>query len=46
MKWNNHKDNVNYDWNKYEVDIENISKYEGNSKMSVMDELESVGVVI
>ena len=46
MKWNNHKDNVNYDWNKYEVDIENISKYESNSKMAVMDELELVGVVV
>ena len=46
MKWNNHKDNINYDWNKYEVDIENISKYESNSKMAVMDELESVGVVV
>ena len=42
MKWNNHSDNRNYDWSKYEVDIENISKYESNCKMSIMDELECV----
>lgn len=50
MKWNNHSDNSRYDWAKYEVDIENISKYEGNCKMTTMDELECVaspiGVVI
>ena len=42
MKWNNHSDNRNYDWNKYEVDIENISKYESNCKMNAMDELECI----
>ena len=42
MKWNNHSDNRNYDWGKYEVDIESISKYESNCKMSIMDELECV----
>jgi hypothetical protein len=50
MKWNNHSDNRNYDWGKYEVDIENISKYETNCKMSIMDELECIsspiGVVV
>jgi hypothetical protein len=46
MKWNNHQDNDDYDYSKYNIDIENISKYEGNSKMDIMDELESVGVVV
>jgi len=50
MKWNNHSDNSKYDWAKYDVDIENISKYEGNCKMSIMDELECIsspiGVVL
>jgi len=42
MKWNNHRDNPNYDWAKYEINVENISKYEGNCKMSLMDDLENI----
>jgi hypothetical protein len=44
MKWNNHRDNSNFDWGKYGVDIENISKYESNSKMNIMEELETIGM--
>jgi hypothetical protein len=42
MKWNNHSENPNYDWSKYDVDIENISKYNDNCKVSTMDEIESI----
>tara|TARA_R110002020_G_scaffold51278_1_gene145159 strand:+ start:705 stop:2021 length:1317 start_codon:yes stop_codon:yes gene_type:complete len=43
MKWYNHGENPNYDWSKYAIDIENISKYEDNCKMSIMDKLEQIG---
>lgn len=46
MKWENHKDHVGFDWSKENIDIENISKLQGNCKMSVMDSLEQVGGVI
>jgi len=42
VKWHNHQDNKNYDFTKYEIDIENISKLEGNCKNSIMDALESI----
>ena len=45
MKWANHADHVNYDFSKDDIDVENIAKYKGNNKMSVMDELER-GVVV
>jgi hypothetical protein len=43
MKWYNHGENPYYDWSKYNIDISNISKYEGNCKMSIMDEIETIG---
>ena len=42
MKWNNHQDAARYDWQKYDINIENISKYEDNNKMVVMDDIESI----
>ena len=42
MKWNNHQDNARYDWQKYNIDIENISKYEENNKMEIMNDIESI----
>ena len=42
MKWANHADHVNYDFSKDDIDVENIAKYKGNNKMSVMDELETI----
>ena len=45
MKWANHADHVNYDFSKDDIYEENIAKYKGNNKMSVMDELER-GVVV
>ena len=45
MKWANHADHVNYDFSKDDIDVENIAKYKGNNKMSVMDKLET-GVVV
>ena len=44
-KWANHADHVNYDFSKDDIYEENIAKYKGNNKMSVMDELER-GVVV
>jgi len=44
MKWYNHGESKNYDWGKYDVDIENITKYESNCKMNLMDELEGITV--
>ena len=45
MKYYNHSDNVNYDFGKYDIDIENIQKLEDNNKMSIMDDLESSGII-
>ena len=42
MKWYNHSDNKSYDWLKYDVDIFAIDKLEGNCKMNLMDELDSI----
>ena len=42
MKWANHADHVNYDFSRDDIDVENISKYKENNKMSVMDELENI----
>ena len=39
---NNDKSENNDDWGKYAIDIENISKYESNCKMNMMDELEGI----
>lgn len=46
MKWENHKDHVGFDWAKENIDLENISKLQGNCKMSVMDSLEQVGGIL
>ena len=43
MKWENHKDHVGFDWSKEGIDLENISKYQDNCKMSVMDSMEQIG---
>ena len=43
MKWENHKDHVGFDWAKEGIDLENISKYQDNCKMSVMDSMEQIG---
>jgi len=42
MKYENHKDHVNYDFNKYNVDIETVAKLHDNCKTGVMDDLESI----
>jgi len=42
MKWYNHSENPNYDWLKYNINVEDISKYESNCKMSMMDSLEGI----
>ena len=42
MKWNNHGENPNFDWSRYEIDVENVSKLELNCKMPVMDDLEGI----
>ncbi len=41
MKYENHKDDKNYDFAKYEIDIDSVVKYYDNDKMSTMDKLES-----
>lgn len=41
MKYHNHKDNTNYDFSAYDIDVDSISKLEENSKMSWMDKLEA-----
>ena len=35
MKYHNHKDNTNFNWNEWDIDIDSISKLEENSKMDV-----------
>ena len=42
MKYENHKDNTNYDFAKYGIDIETVSKFHDNSKMTEMDVIEGV----
>ena len=42
MKYENHKDDKNYDFGKYEIDIDTVAKYYDNSKTFEMDKLESI----
>ena len=42
MKYENHKDDKNYDFAKYEIDIDSVVKYYDNDKMSEMDKLEAI----
>lgn len=42
MKYENHKDDKNYDFAKYNIDIDSVAKYHDNNKMSEMDRLESI----
>ena len=46
MKWENHKDHVGFDFAKENINLDDISKLQGNCKMSVMDSLENIGGVI
>ena len=46
MKWENHKDHVGFDFSKENINLDDISKLQGNCKMSVMDELENIGGAI
>jgi len=46
MKWENHKDHVGFDWSKENIDLDNISKLQGNCKMSLMDSMENIGTII
>ena len=43
MKWENHKDHVGFDWLKEGIYLDDITKLQGNCKMSVMDSLEQIG---
>ena len=42
MKYENHKDDKNYDFGKYEIDIDSVVKYYDNNKTIEMDKLESI----
>ena len=42
MKYENHKENANYDFIKYGIDIDNVSKFHKNSKMTEMDVIEGI----
>ena len=42
MKYENHKDDKNYDFAKYEIDIDTVAKYYDNDKTKEMDKLEAV----
>ena len=42
MKYYNHSDNTKFDWAKYDIDIDNISKLENNSKLTIMDDLDAL----
>lgn len=46
MKYYNHSDNIRFDWFKYNIDIDNISKLIDNSKMDIMDDIEKIGINI
>ena len=42
MKYENHKDDKNYDFAKYNIDIDTVAKYYDNNKTIEMDKLESI----
>ena len=42
MKYENHKDNTNFDWNEFDIDVDNIGKLQENSKMNEMDRIEGI----
>ena len=42
MKYENHKDHVGYDFTRYDIDIDTVSKLHDNCMMSEMDKLEGV----
>ena len=42
MKYENHKDTKDYDFAKYNIDIDSVAKYYDNDKMQEMDKLEAV----
>ena len=42
MKYENHKDDKNYDFGKYEIDIDTVAKYYDNNKTNEMDKIESI----
>ncbi len=44
MKYENHKDNINYDFAKYNIDIDTVAKLHDNCKMLEMDRIEGVVV--
>jgi len=46
MKWENHKDHVGFDWAKEGIYSDDITKLQGNCKMSTMDSLENIGGII
>ena len=42
MKWENHKDHVNYDFSKYGIDPTTVAKLHDNCKFDIMNELEGI----
>ena len=42
MKYENHKDHVNYDFGKYDIDFETVAKLHNNCKMDIMNDLEAI----
>ena len=42
MKYYNHSDNRRFDWDKLDIDLDNINKLVENSKMNAMDELDAL----
>jgi hypothetical protein len=42
MKYENHKDHVNYDFSQYGIDFETVAKLHDNCKVSIMDDLDSI----
>ena len=42
MKYENHKDNVRYDFGKYNINIDTVAKLHDNCMMNAMDKLEGV----
>jgi len=42
MKYENHKDHVNYDFTQYDIDIDTVAKLHDNCKMNEMDSIEGI----
>jgi len=42
MKYENHKDHVNYDFTQYDINFETVAKLHDNCKVDIMNDLDAI----